>query len=115
VREPAVWTRFKAYLEWRRKDREEIVVATGVCTTEWTRDSKAIGLESKHVLVFLIDGNGVRYTRTETVNKSAADTHNGLVQAKANWKYHGELPPWAVRAEGRGGANLIAFPGGKAS
>lgn len=102
------------WLEWRRRDREETLVATITFTTTFTSGGKPTGEVASHVLALLIDGNGTRYTRTTSSNASAAGCHSGLIEAGANWNLHGDVPACARRVSNTPRGKLVVFPGGAA-
>lgn len=109
------WRRLLAYIEWRRRDRQETVIGTSTYRTVIVHDDGSeTGRKHDHVVVFLVDGNGVRYSRVETTDARHANAHGGLLGAKSDWKYHGELPSNVQRVNGPKKGNLVVFPGGAA-
>jgi hypothetical protein len=110
----APFRRLSDYIKWRRRDREETLVGTVTYTTNWTDT----GETSEHHAKFLIDGNGVRYTRIDTgpgaLEERAAKKHSAFRRDKFNWENHGDLPPYARRPDNRPRGKLIAIDGGAA-
>lgn len=112
----ALYRRFIAWREWRRRDREENLVATVTYVTTWTRDDVPTGEQTEHFVSFYIDGNGIRYSRVATGPRSrdeeASKEHSALRRNKFAWETHGDLPEHARRVDARPRGKLIVFPGG---
>ncbi len=112
------WRQILERREWHRKDREEIVVATCEYTTDMVAgvegEMKSTGIKHTHVLTLLIDGNGVRYSRTHSTCSESAGSHRSLLRDKLAWKFHAEVPSYGRRVDGPPRGKLIAFPGGAA-
>lgn len=101
-------------IEWKRRDREERVVATDDYSSKLSDNGKPTEVLHTHILLFLIDGNGTRYTRTESTDKKYAAVHRALLTARVNWVHHGEIPSSARRTDNNPRGKLVVLPGGAA-
>lgn len=103
------------YLAWRRRDRQETVIAMAVFTTNIV-DAKGadLGVKKSHVVSFCVDGNKVRYSRVATTHREHMKGHSALLQARERWRVLGTLPEHAERPNAPRKAELIVFPGGAA-
>ena len=92
------FARFKAWLEWRRRDKLGSAVATAKFTTRYVDGDVDTGRTEVHVVTFFRDGNGLRYSRVDTSCEWASERHGPLVEARTLWRVHGHLPTFAVMA-----------------
>lgn len=92
-----IFSRIRSWLEWRRKDREEIAVATASFETWYRAHGVDTGEVSRHVVIFYRDGNGVRYSRVDTSDDYGAGRNSGLLEARTLWRVHGYLPDHAIK------------------
>lgn len=111
-------SRFVDWMEWRRRDREETLVATRSYITQWTRDGAPTGIETEHHVRFLIDGNRIRYARIDSGPKSvdieAGKVHPVIRREIFGWQTHGDLPSGARRPDDHPRGKLILIDGGAA-
>lgn len=110
--------KFKEYLEWRKRDKEEIFVASAeykaVFVNTITKNDEA---EVLLICSFYIDGNGVRYTRVNhpdsNYGRRASTELHSLVIDRHNWTNFGELPEYARRPDNKPKGKLYSITGGK--
>lgn len=92
--------------------RQVQVVATWTAMTTWVdHDRKPTGLTSTHVVSFMTDGNGRRWSTVETTSRFGADDHEGILAARTMWRVHGDLPQNARRTDNRPRGQLVVLPG----
>lgn len=112
-----IWpfNRIAAWLEWRRRSREETIIATMVCVTNYVdANGKRTGESAKHIVEFCADGNGRRYSRVQSNDQFAAERHDGILQLRSNWRVHGALHERAQRVQRCGSAQIVLIRGGAA-
>lgn len=96
------------WMEWRRRDRMEINVATAIYQTDVSQnDGTLTGFKHTHVLTFKRDGNGVRYCELTTTKNAYADLHNAVVKDRVLWRVHGKLPDHATHCSARPTLSVI--------
>jgi hypothetical protein len=89
----------REFIEWRRRDDDDRVVATCVFGSKFAReDGTLTGLSSTHVATYWQDANGVRWTVVNSTDRDAASRHGALLKSKIAWRHCGKLPEGTVRA-----------------
>jgi hypothetical protein len=107
--------RFKNWLDWHRRDKQNTLVATAEFTTEYSDGGKKTCFSDKHILEFYISGNGIRYSRVFSTKLSEAKRHNRILISESDWTNHGDLPSFARRVDHRPRGHLVAINGGRES
>lgn len=110
-----MWRELMATIERRRLARCETLVATTEYTTTIVdAERNPTGTEHVHIVTFLMDGNGRRYSRVSSgAGQFAEKHHNNMRRARARWEHHGDLPRGAERVGPVKQGKLIALDGGK--
>lgn len=103
----------REFLEWYRKDRQEIFVASAIFTMRW----EDTGYKTQIICSYYIDGNGLRYTKVDAEDspcgRSAKKTHMYMNESRHNWIMFGDLPDHARRVEEKTKGKLYSITGGK--
>ena len=101
----------RSWLWWRYRARQETFVASNIYAISWTKKGEETGDQTVIICSFFVDGNGLRYSRTEQPDTEtgsyAVEQHDKLRQDRHNWREFGDLPANARRPTPKGKVVLI--------
>lgn len=111
-----LYRRWHAWREWKRRDREEIFVASAEFTTDWTEGGQKTGNTTTYIVSFFVDGNGARWSTVDREDthkgKLGEESHISMRRFRHDWREFGELPSWARRPSPAPKGKLVLLKGG---
>ncbi|WP_160119922.1 hypothetical protein [Rhodovarius lipocyclicus] len=111
-----LYRRWHDWREWKRRDREEIFVASAEFSTVWTESGEKTGDITTYIVSFFIDGNGTRWSTVDREGthrgEFGEERHIHMRQCRHEWREFGDLPSWARRPASTPKGKLVLIKGG---